>query len=97
MDIARRTGATVVATFELVHELMGKLGGDHPVLDPNLGDTALFSDLALVAKRGDPIDLGLVPIGGHSFPPIETDARAFKADVENVTSCATPSPGASPS
>ncbi len=157
VDIARRTGATVVATFELAHELMGKLGGDHPVVDPNLGgtvkfdwgwiklvpawhtavtpdgtphtpaglvvhmgertiyhlgDTALFSDLALVAKRGDPIDLALVPIGGHytmdrwdaveaanliaarqvipchydTFPPIETNARAFKADVENATS-----------
>jgi L-ascorbate metabolism protein UlaG (beta-lactamase superfamily) len=30
----------------------------------HLGDTALFSDLALPAKR-DAIDLALVPIGGH--------------------------------
>jgi len=30
----------------------------------HLGDTALFSDLALVARRG-PIDVALVPIGGH--------------------------------
>jgi L-ascorbate metabolism protein UlaG (beta-lactamase superfamily) len=31
----------------------------------HLGDTALFSDLALVGKRGDPIDVALVCIGGH--------------------------------
>jgi L-ascorbate metabolism protein UlaG (beta-lactamase superfamily) len=73
----------------------------------HLGDTALFSDLALVGRR-EPIDLALVCIGGHytmdrhdaveaakligarraipchydTFPPIETDALAFKADVE---------------
>jgi L-ascorbate metabolism protein UlaG (beta-lactamase superfamily) len=78
----------------------------------HLGDTCLFSDLALVAKRGDPIDVALVPIGGHytmdrwdaveaanligaktvipihydTFPPIETDAQAFKSDVESATS-----------
>ncbi len=77
----------------------------------HLGDTALFSDLALVARRGDPIDVALVPIGGHytmdridavtavefvaprqvvpchygTFPPIETDAQQFKADVEAQT------------
>jgi L-ascorbate metabolism protein UlaG (beta-lactamase superfamily) len=73
----------------------------------HLGDTALFSDLALVGRR-EPIDLALLCIGGHytmdrhdaveaarligarqaipchydTFPPIETDAQAFKADVE---------------
>lgn len=73
----------------------------------HLGDTCLFSDLALPGTR-DAIDLALVPIGGHytmdrqdgvaaaallgakqivpihhgTFPPIETDAEAFKADVE---------------
>src|SRR5438270_3692869 len=31
----------------------------------HLGDTALFSDLALVAKRGNPIDVALMCIGGH--------------------------------
>jgi L-ascorbate metabolism protein UlaG (beta-lactamase superfamily) len=31
----------------------------------HLGDTALFSDLELVAGRGDPIDVALVCIGGH--------------------------------
>jgi L-ascorbate metabolism protein UlaG (beta-lactamase superfamily) len=78
----------------------------------HLGDTALFSDLALVAQRGDPIDVALVCIGGHytmdrwdaveaanligarevipchynTFPAIETDAEAFRADVEAATS-----------
>ena len=77
----------------------------------HIGDTALFSDLALVGRR-DPIDVALVCIGGHytmdrvdaveavrligarevipchygTFPPIETDAQAFKADVEAATS-----------
>ncbi|HEX6023443.1 MAG TPA: metal-dependent hydrolase [Solirubrobacter sp.] len=76
----------------------------------HLGDTALFSDLKLVARRGDRVELALVPIGGHftmdrfdavtavefvqpfqtipihynTFPPIETDAQAFKADVEQA-------------
>jgi L-ascorbate metabolism protein UlaG (beta-lactamase superfamily) len=78
----------------------------------HLGDTALFSDLRLVAGRGDPIDVALMCIGGHytmdridavtaaefvgastvfpchynTFPAIETDAEAFKADVESQTS-----------
>ena len=77
----------------------------------HLGDTALFSDLALPAKR-DQIDVALMCIGGHytmdrhdgvaaaelvgagtvipchydTFPPIETDAQAFKSDVESKTS-----------
>ena len=78
----------------------------------HLGDTALFSDLKLIAQRGNHVDVALVPIGGHytmdrydavtavefidpavvipvhynTFPPIETDAEAFKADVESQTS-----------
>lgn len=78
----------------------------------HLGDTALFSDLKLVAGRGDPIDVALMPIGGHytmdridavhaaelieaatiipchydTFPLVETDAEAFKGDVEALTS-----------
>jgi L-ascorbate metabolism protein UlaG (beta-lactamase superfamily) len=74
----------------------------------HLGDTALFSDLALNAEQGGGVDLALMCIGGHytmdrhdavraakligakqiipchynTFPPIETDARAFKAEVE---------------
>ena len=76
----------------------------------HLGDTCLFSDLQLIAQRGDKVDLALVPIGGHytmdrydavtavefiqpqqvipchynTFPPIETDAQAFKSDVQNA-------------
>ena len=76
----------------------------------HLGDTALFSDMKLVARRGDRVDLALVPIGGHftmdrydavtavefinpsqtipihygTFPPVETDAQAFKSDVEQA-------------
>ena len=77
----------------------------------HLGDTGLFSDLALPGKR-DQIDVALMCIGGHytmdrhdavaaaelvgagtvipchydTFPPIETDADAFKSDVESKTS-----------
>jgi L-ascorbate metabolism protein UlaG (beta-lactamase superfamily) len=73
----------------------------------HLGDTGLFSDLALPGRR-DRIDVALMCIGGHytmdrhdaleaarlvgaaqvipchydTFPPIETDVQAFKADVE---------------
>jgi L-ascorbate metabolism protein UlaG (beta-lactamase superfamily) len=75
----------------------------------HLGDTGLFSDLALPSKRGH-IDIALMCIGGHytmdrfdgvvaaeliradqiipchynTFPPIETDAQAFKSDVQNA-------------
>src|ERR1044072_6988528 len=31
----------------------------------HLGDTCLFSDMQLIAQRGDKVDLALVPIGGH--------------------------------
>jgi L-ascorbate metabolism protein UlaG (beta-lactamase superfamily) len=31
----------------------------------HLGDTALFSDMKLIAGRGNKIDVALVPIGGH--------------------------------
>src|SRR5688500_1017497 len=77
----------------------------------HLGDTALFSDLQLVARRGDKVDVALMCIGGHytmdrydavtavevvsprvvspchydTFPPIETDAQAFKSDAEGQT------------
>ena len=152
VDIAKRTGATVVALTEIAGELQEQ-GGLENVFDPNLGgtvtfdwgwvklvpawhtsttpkgqvntpagllihigdtlvyhvgDTALFSDLQLIARRGDKVDVALVPIGGHytmdrydavtavefidpgtvipvhydTFPPIETDAEAFKSDVQ---------------
>jgi L-ascorbate metabolism protein UlaG (beta-lactamase superfamily) len=154
VDIAKASGAPVVAIVELANEI-GAEGVD--VFDPNLGgtvkfdwgwvklvpawhtsttpkgtvntpaglligfggkviyhlgDTALFTDLQLVAGRGDPIDVALMCIGGHytmdrldavvaaefvkagavipchydTFPPIETDAQAFKTEVESSTS-----------
>ena len=154
VEIAKRTGATVVGQPELVAELAGK--GVESVVDPNiggtvelpggwvrmvpawhtavtpdgtphtpaglvvrlgdttvydLGDTCLFSDLALPGRRND-LDVALVPIGGHytmdrhdaveaaalvgadvvipchydTFPVIESDADAFKVDVEAMTS-----------
>src|SRR4051795_4798074 len=108
VDIAKRTGATVVAIVELANELGDS--GVEDVRDPNfggtvtfdwgwvklvpawhtavspsgtahmpagllihigdklvyhLGDTCLFSDMQLIARRGDPVDCALVPIGGH--------------------------------
>lgn len=76
----------------------------------HLGDTALFSDMQLIARRGTRVDTALVPIGGHytmdrydavtavefinpqqvipchygTFPLVETDVQAFKADVQNA-------------
>ena len=153
LDIARRTGATVVAITELAGEIESKglevrncnLGGtarfdwgwakvvpawhtsttpDGMVSTPagmlisfagkivyHLGDTCLFSDLQLVGKR-NPIDVALMCIGGHftmdrhdavdaaefvgaktvipchynTFPLVETDAAAFKSEVESSTS-----------
>jgi L-ascorbate metabolism protein UlaG (beta-lactamase superfamily) len=150
VDIAKRTGAQVVAIVEIAAELQAD--GVDNVADPNLGgtvefgggwvrlvpawhtsttpkgtvntpaglvinlggktvyhlgDTALFSDLKLVADRDD-IDVALMCIGGHytmdrhdavtaaelvkaktvipchynTFPPIETDAEAFKSEVK---------------
>ncbi len=153
VEIARRTGAPVLAIVEIANELSdlgvetfdpnlgGTVGFDwgwvklvpawHTSTTPNgtvctpagllihiggklvyhLGDTALFSDLKLIAQRGNHVDVALVPIGGHytmdrfdavtaceligadvvipvhynTFPAIETDAQAFKSDVENAT------------
>src|SRR3954454_13065249 len=154
VDVAKRTGATVVALVEIAGEIGEE--GVEDVRDPNiggtvkfdwgwiklvpawhtsttpkgtvtvpagllvnlggklvypLGDTALFSDLQLISRRGDHVDVAIVPIGGHftmdridavravefatpsrvtpchydTFPPIETDAEAFKGDVESST------------
>ncbi len=75
------------------------------------GDTCLFGDMELIARR-HPVDVAILPIGGHytmdrhdaafaagligaatvipchydTFPPIEADAEAFKADVEDQSS-----------
>jgi L-ascorbate metabolism protein UlaG (beta-lactamase superfamily) len=153
VDIAKRTGAPVLAITELAGELAQdgvetfdpNLGGTikfdwgwaklvpawHTSTTPkgtvntpaglliniadtivyHLGDTALFSDLQLVGRR-QPIDVALMCIGGHytmdrvdaieaadlvgaktvipchynTFPPLETDAEAFRSDVESATS-----------
>src|SRR3954453_5056287 len=42
VDIAKRTGAPVLAIVELANELSEDLGGDHQVFDPNLGGTVEF-------------------------------------------------------
>jgi L-ascorbate metabolism protein UlaG (beta-lactamase superfamily) len=152
VEIAKRTGAPVLAIVEIAGELDEEgveavgfnMGGTvtqdwgwvrmvpawHSSMTPkgtastpaglvvslggkvvyHVGDTCLFSDLQLVGRR-DPIDVALVPIGGHytmdrhdavtaceligartvipvhydTFPPVETDAQAFKADVEAAT------------
>lgn len=101
---AWHTSTTPGGTVNTPAGLVVEFGG---VTVYHLGDTALFSDLALPARRS-PIDVAIVPIGGHftmdrhdavvacelagaprvipchynTFPPIETDAAAFKADVE---------------
>ena len=106
---AWHTSVTPKGQVNVPAGLLVKLGGKTVY---HLGDTALFSDLKLVAGRGDPIDVALMCIGGHytmdridavtaaefvgartvipchynTFPPIETDAEAFKADVEAQTS-----------
>jgi L-ascorbate metabolism protein UlaG (beta-lactamase superfamily) len=150
VDIAKRTGAQVVAIIEIANELQED--GVENISDPNiggtvefgnvsvrltpawhtsttpkgtvntpaglvvtigdtsvyhLGDTSLFSDLQLVKAREGQLDVALMCIGGHytmdridavaaaqlvgadtvipchynTFPPIETDAEAFKNDV----------------
>jgi L-ascorbate metabolism protein UlaG (beta-lactamase superfamily) len=104
---AWHTGTSPHGTVHTPAGLVVKLGGKTVY---HLGDTALFSDLALPGKR-DPIDVALMCIGGHhtmdrhdavraaelvgaariipchydTFPPIETDAEAFKSEVESST------------
>jgi L-ascorbate metabolism protein UlaG (beta-lactamase superfamily) len=105
---AWHTSTTAKGTVNAPAGLLVKLG---ETLVYHLGDTCLFSDLALVS-RPTPIDVALMCIGGHytmdridgveaakligaktvipchynTFPPIETDAEAFKSDVESATS-----------
>jgi L-ascorbate metabolism protein UlaG (beta-lactamase superfamily) len=104
---AWHTSTTPGGTVNTPAGLVINLGGKTVY---HLGDTGLFSDLALPAKR-DQIDVALMCIGGHytmdrhdgvaaaelvgagtvipchydTFPPIQTDAEAFKADVESKT------------
>jgi L-ascorbate metabolism protein UlaG (beta-lactamase superfamily) len=103
---AWHTSTTPKGTVAIPTGLVVEIGGKWIY---HLGDTALFSDLAL-PKRRHPIDVALMPIGGHytmdridaviaaelvgarqiipchydTFPPIETDVQAFKADVEQA-------------
>jgi L-ascorbate metabolism protein UlaG (beta-lactamase superfamily) len=104
---AWHTGTSPNGTVHTPAGLLIHYGG-HLVY--HLGDTALFSDLQLIARRGDQVELALVPIGGHftmdrydavtavelinpsqvipihygTMPVIETDAQAFKQDVQNA-------------
>jgi L-ascorbate metabolism protein UlaG (beta-lactamase superfamily) len=106
---AWHTSTTPKGTVNTPAGLLVKFGGKTIY---HLGDTALFSDLALISERAGEIDVALMCIGGHytmdrfdaveaakligakqvipchydTFPPIETDARAFKADVESAGS-----------
>jgi L-ascorbate metabolism protein UlaG (beta-lactamase superfamily) len=104
---AWHTGTSPNGTVHTPAGLLIHYGGH---LIYHLGDTALFSDLQLIARRGDKVELALVPIGGHftmdrfdavtavelinpsqvipihygTMPVIETDAQAFKQDVQNA-------------
>jgi L-ascorbate metabolism protein UlaG (beta-lactamase superfamily) len=104
---AWHTSTTPGGTVNVPAGMVINLGGKTVY---HLGDTALFSDLRLVAER-DNLDAALVCIGGHytmdrhdavmacellgarivipchynTFPLIETDAQAFKAEVESRT------------
>ena len=104
---AFHTSTTPNGTVTPPAGLLVHIGG---TLVYHLGDTALFSDLQLISRRGDKVDVALVPIGGHftmdrhdavtavefidpgtvipvhydTMPPIETDAEAFKSDVESA-------------
>jgi L-ascorbate metabolism protein UlaG (beta-lactamase superfamily) len=105
---AWHTSTTPKGTVNVPAGLIVKIGGKTIY---HLGDTALFSDLALNAAAAGGVDVALICIGGHytmdrhdavqaarligaqqvipchydTFPPIETDAQAFKADVEGQT------------
>jgi L-ascorbate metabolism protein UlaG (beta-lactamase superfamily) len=106
---AWHTSTTPKGTASAPAGLLVKIGGK---LIYHLGDTALFSDLELIARRAGEIDVALMCVGGHytmdcldaveaakligarevipchydTFPPIEIDVQAFKADVEADTS-----------
>ena len=103
---AWHTSTTPKGTVNTPAGLVIEIGGKRVY---HLGDTALFSDLSLVGKRGR-LDAALMCIGGHytmdrfdaveaarlvaadlvipchydTFPAIETDAEAFKTDVQNA-------------
>jgi L-ascorbate metabolism protein UlaG (beta-lactamase superfamily) len=102
---AWHTSTTPKGTVNVPAGLIVKMG-DKTIY--HLGDTALFSDLALNASSVGGVDVALMCIGGHytmdrhdaveaarligakqvipchydTFPPIETDAQAFKSELE---------------
>jgi L-ascorbate metabolism protein UlaG (beta-lactamase superfamily) len=102
---AWHTSTTPKGTVNVPAGLIVKMGGKTIY---HLGDTALFSDLALNAQSAGGVDVALMCIGGHytmdrhdavqaarligaqqvipchynTFPPIQTDAQAFKADLQ---------------
>jgi L-ascorbate metabolism protein UlaG (beta-lactamase superfamily) len=103
---AWHTSTTPKGTVNTPAGLVIEMGGARIY---HLGDTSLFSDLALPKRRGH-IDVALMCIGGHytmdrfdgvaaaeligadqvipchydTFPPIQSDAQAFRADVEGA-------------
>jgi L-ascorbate metabolism protein UlaG (beta-lactamase superfamily) len=103
---AFHTSTTPKGTVTPAAGLVVEIGGKRIYI---VGDSGLFSDLALPGRRGH-IDVAIIPIGGHytmdrfdavlaaeligadvvipchynTFPPIEADAQAFKADVEHA-------------
>jgi L-ascorbate metabolism protein UlaG (beta-lactamase superfamily) len=103
---AWHTSTTPKGTANVPAGLVIEIGGKRIY---HLGDTGLFSDLALPKRRGH-LDVALMCIGGHytmdrfdavvacelvgadqvipchynTFPPVETDAQAFKSDVQNA-------------
>lgn len=104
---AWHTSMTPKGTVNTPAGLLVRIGGKTIY---HLGDTCLFSDLELIAKRAGQIDVALMCIGGHytmdrvdaveaakligarevipchydTFPPIVTDAQAFKADAASA-------------
>ena len=59
---AWHTSTTPKGTANVPAGLLIGIGGN---MVYHLGDTGLFSDLKLVAHRGDPVDVALMCIGGH--------------------------------
>ena len=59
---AWHTSTTPKGTIALPCGFLIRLGDK---LTYHLGDTALFSDMELIARRGNHVDVALVPIGGH--------------------------------
>jgi L-ascorbate metabolism protein UlaG (beta-lactamase superfamily) len=56
---------TAVTPSGTPHTPAGLLVNIGDTLVYHLGDTCLFSDLKLAARRGDTVDVAIVPIGGH--------------------------------